>query len=113
VERWKLVSVEPLQVIAAPRRLRILELIWDRELPAGQIAAHFDVSFSAISQHLHVLRVAGFLIERRAGNSRFYRADQAALGPLRPVVENYWRTGLHRLKDLAETEHAGRKDVGS
>lgn len=100
-------------MIAAPRRLRILELVWDRELPAGQIAAQFDVSFSAISQHLHVLKVAGFLIERRAGNSRFYRADQAALGPLRSVVEEHWLTGLHRLKDLAETEHASRKAIGS
>ena len=36
--------MEPLQVIAAPRRLRILELVWDRELSAGDIAAQFDVS---------------------------------------------------------------------
>ena len=105
--------MEPLQVIAAPRRLRILELVWDRELPAGQIAAQFDVSFSAISQHLHVLRAAGFLIERRAGNSRFYRADQAALGPLRAVVEDHWRAGLDRLKHLAETEHATKEDAAS
>ena len=96
--------VEPLQVIAAPRRLRILELVWDRELPAGQIAAQFDVSFSAISQHLHVLKGAGFLIERRAGNSRFYHADRAALGPLRAVVEDHWRAGLNQLKELAEAE---------
>ena len=39
--------MEPLQVIAAPRRLRILELVWDRELSAGDIAAEFDVSWSA------------------------------------------------------------------
>ena len=100
-------------MIAAPRRLRILELVWDRELPAGQIAAQFDVSFSAISQHLHVLKSAGFLIERRAGNSRFYRADQAALGPLRAVVEDHWRAGLDRLKELAETEHAKQQDTAS
>ena len=105
--------VEPLQVIAAPRRLRILELVWDRELPAGQIAAQFDVSFSAISQHLHVLKSAGFLIERRAGNSRFYRADQVALGPLRAVVEDHWRAGLDRLKELAETEHATQQGTAS
>ncbi len=105
--------VEPLQVIAAPRRLHILELVWDRELPAGQIAAHFDVSFSAISQHLQVLKAAGFLLERRAGNSRFYRADQPALGPLRSVVEDHWRAGLLRLKDLAEAEHATQRDAGS
>jgi len=96
--------VEPLQVIAAPRRLRILELIWDRELSAGAIASHFDVSWAAVSQHLKVLKDAGFLIERREGNSRIYQADKAALGPLRTIVEQQWRTGLGRIKELAEAE---------
>jgi DNA-binding transcriptional ArsR family regulator len=97
-------AVEPLQVIAAPRRLRILELVWDRELSAGQIAAEFDVSWSAVSQHLRVLKTAGFVVERREGTSRLYRADQAALGSLRAVVEDHWRRGLGRVKDLAEAE---------
>ena len=96
--------MEPLQVIAAPRRMRILELVWDRELSAGDIAAEFDVSWSAVSQHLSVLKAAGFLVERREGTSRLYRADQAALGPLRAVVEDHWRRGLGRVKDLAEAE---------
>ncbi|WP_329045688.1 metalloregulator ArsR/SmtB family transcription factor [Amycolatopsis sp. NBC_01488] len=96
--------MEPLQVIAAPRRLRILELVWDRELTAGDIAAQFDVSWSAISQHLTVLKTAGFVTERRVGNSRIYRADQAALGPLRAVVEDHWRRSLDRLKDVVEAD---------
>jgi DNA-binding transcriptional ArsR family regulator len=96
--------MEPLQVIASPRRLRILELVWDRELSAGEIAAQFDVSWSAISQHLTVLRTAGLVQERREGNSRIYRADQAALGSLRAVVEEHWRSGLARLKSAAEAE---------
>jgi DNA-binding transcriptional ArsR family regulator len=101
--------VEPLQVIAAPRRLRILELVWERELSAGDIAAEFDVSWSAVSQHLRVLKAAGFLVERREGTSRLYRADQAALGPLRSVVEDHWRRGLGRVKDLAEAEQRDKK----
>ena len=96
--------MEPLQVIAAPRRLRILELVWDRKLSAGDIAAEFDVSWSAVSQHLRVLKAAGFVIERRQGTSRLYRADQAALGSLRFVVEDHWRRGLSQVKDLAEAE---------
>jgi DNA-binding transcriptional ArsR family regulator len=96
--------MEPLQVIAAPRRLRILELVWDRELSAGDIAAQFDVSWSAVSQHLRVLKDAGFVIERRDGTSRIYRADKAALGSLRSVVEDYWRRGLSQVKELAEAE---------
>lgn len=100
--------MEPLQVIAAPQRLRILELIWERELSAGDIAAQFDVSWSAVSQHLRVLKTAGFVIERRQGTSRIYRADQAALGPLRAVVEDYWQRSLARMKDLAEAEQRAK-----
>jgi DNA-binding transcriptional ArsR family regulator len=96
--------VEPLQVIAAPRRLRILELVWETERSAGEIAAQFEVSWSAISQHLTVLKTAGFVIERREGRSRFYRADKAALGSLRSIVEEHWQSGLNRLKHLAEDE---------
>ena len=100
--------MEPLQVIAAPRRLRILELVWDRELSAGEIAAQFEVSWSAVSQHLRVLKEAGFVIERRQGSSRIYRADKAALGPLRTVVEDHWRRGLGRVQDLAEAEQRAK-----
>lgn len=103
--------MEPLQVIAAPRRLRILQLVWDTERSAGDIAAHFDVSWSAISQHLTVLKNAGFVVERREGNSRIYRADQAALGPLRAVVEQHWHDGLGRLKNLAEREQRAKDDA--
>lgn len=100
--------MEPLQVIAAPQRLRILELLWDQELAAGDIAAQFEVSWSAVSQHLRVLRTAGFIVQRREGTSRIYRADKAALGTLRAVVEEHWRQGLGRVKDLAEAEHRDR-----
>jgi DNA-binding transcriptional ArsR family regulator len=101
--------MEPLQVIAAPRRLRILELVWDRELSAGQIAAQFDVSWSAVSQHLRVLKQAGFLVERRNGTSRFYHTDKAALGSLRAAVEEHWQRGLDRVKDLAEAEQRSQE----
>jgi DNA-binding transcriptional ArsR family regulator len=96
--------VEALRVIAAPRRLQILGLVWDKELSAGDIAAEFDVSWGAISQHLTVLRKAGFVTQRRQGTHRFYQTDRAALGSLRVVVEDYWRNSLARLKALAEAE---------
>jgi DNA-binding transcriptional ArsR family regulator len=81
-----------------------------RSSPAGHRSAKksFEVSWSAISQHLTVLRAAGFVIERRDGRSRLYRADKAALGSLRAVVEEHWRAGLSRLKNLAEAEQADK-----
>ena len=98
--------MQALQVIASERRLRILELVWDRELAAGDIAASFDVTWAAISQHLRVLKDAGFVTERRDGVRRLYRADPPALGSLRAVVEEHWRDSLTRLKAAAEAEAA-------
>jgi DNA-binding transcriptional ArsR family regulator len=96
--------VDTLQVVAEPRRREILRLVWDDEVAAGDIAAHFDVSFGAISQHLSVLREAGFVSVRRDGRARLYRADPAALGPLRPVLETMWGNTLDRLVTLIEEE---------
>jgi DNA-binding transcriptional ArsR family regulator len=96
--------VDSLQVVAEPRRRAILHLVWDRELAAGEIAARFDVSFAATSQHLAVLRKAGFVSVRRDGRSRLYRADRKALGPLRATLEKMWATSLDRLVTLIEEE---------
>lgn len=100
-------SVDGLQVVAEPRRRAILELVWNRELAAGDIATHFDVSFPAVSQHLGVLREAGFVSVRKEGRARLYRADRKALGPLRPLLEKMWNEKLDRLVSLIEGEQGG------
>lgn len=96
--------MDALQVVAEPRRRAILRLVWDRELPAGDIAAHFDVSFPAVSQHLGVLRGAGLVSVRKDGRARLYRADRKALGPLRPMLEKMWNERLDHLVALVESE---------
>jgi DNA-binding transcriptional ArsR family regulator len=98
-------SVAALRALAEPRRLEILRLVRDAELPAGAIAERFDVTRPAISQHLRVLREAGLVVERREGTRRLYRADPAGLASLRAELETLWGTGLARLKAAAEAEH--------
>jgi DNA-binding transcriptional ArsR family regulator/uncharacterized protein YndB with AHSA1/START domain len=63
-----------LSALSSPVRREILALIWDRDLPAGEIAAAFSVTAPTISQHLTVLRDAGLVTMTRAGNFRRYRA---------------------------------------
>ena len=50
-----------LKAIAEPNRRRILQLVRDDELTAGEIASHFEVSRPAVSQHLTVLKEAGLV----------------------------------------------------
>lgn len=95
-----------LDAISSPRRREILRLVWDRELSAGEIAAHFDVSWPAVSQNLNVLRRAGLVAERREGRRRLYRAEPRALGPLAEAMRAMWRDDLRKLK--REVERARR-----
>lgn len=93
-------------VLANPVRQRILRLVWERERSAGDIASEFDVTFGAVSQHLAVLREAGVVTVRRAGRSRYYRADRAALGPMAAALESMWSDRLAVLKSMAEREQS-------
>jgi len=94
--------VDALHAVAEPRRREILRLVWDAERSAGDVAAHFDVTFGAVSQHLAVLRKAGLVSVRKDGNRRLYRADRAALGPLAAWLESMWTAELDTLAALAE-----------
>ena len=98
--------MDPLQVIAEPRRRDILKLVWDEELAAGDIAGRFDVTFGAVSQHLSVLRDAGYVRVRKDGNKRLYAVDKNQLGPLRGILEAMWIDTLDRLADTIERDLA-------
>ena len=100
--------MDAFQVVSEPHRREILRTVWDRELAAGEIAARFPVTFGAVSQHLGVLRDAGFVRVRREGNRRFYRADRERLGPLAPALEAMWRATLDDLAAAVESDEGER-----
>ena len=91
-----------LKAIAEPRRRAILQLVRGDELSSGEIAARFDVTRPAISQHLGVLKEAGLVTERRDGTRRLYRARPEGLQEVRTFLEDLWDAGLERLRDAAE-----------
>ena len=93
-----------LKAIAEPRRREILRLVTGGELTAGEIAARFDVTRPAISQHLTILRNAGLLAERREGTRRLYRARPEALVEVRAYLESFWDESLLALKKAVETD---------
>lgn len=90
--------------LTSPIRREILALIWDRELPAGEIAAAFEVTRTAVSQHLTVLKNAGLLAERRDGTRRLYRARPEGLAGLRQFLDDMWADSLEVARRLVEAE---------
>src|ERR1700680_4384962 len=95
---------ETLKAIAEPRRRAILRLFAGDELPAGGIAATCDVSRTAVSQHLTVLKNAGLLTERRDGTRRLYRARPEGLDGLRQLLNDMWASSLDVARRLVEAE---------
>ena len=91
-----------LKALADPGRRRILTLVRDEERSAGEIAAEFEVSWPAVSQHLRVLKNAGLLHERREGAKRLYRARPEGLADVRAFLDGFWETRLERLKREVE-----------
>jgi len=93
--------------IADPTRRRILDLLSPGELPVLALARQFDVTVSAISQHMRVLREVGLVSVQHRGRERFYRLEAA---PLRDVsawlgkYEPFWQTKMDALGEYLEEE---------
>jgi len=106
--------VHAFDVLGDPTRRRILQLLADGELSAGDITEvinrEFGISQAAVSQHLRVLRENGFATVRAAGARRLYVVDA---GPLREVDAwlDQFRTFWDQPLDALATELArGRRE---
>lgn len=99
------------RALAEPRRRDILRLLADGEMSSGEIAAHFEVTGPAISQHLGVLDEAGLVRVRRQGTKRLYSLVPQPINEVRAYLGEFWSAGLDRLKEAAEAEEQRRKDA--
>src|SRR5215469_7698751 len=86
-----------LRALADPRRRQMLALAWDRECTSGELARGCRLSRPAASQHLRVLREAGLVSVRSAGNRRLYRVRVDRLAELRAMLDEFWGARLARL----------------
>ena len=60
------------KALSDPTRRRILELLSDRDMSAGEIAEYFDISKPSISHHLSTLKAAGLVLDERKGQNIIY-----------------------------------------
>lgn len=82
----------------------MLRLVRDEPRSVGEIAAHFDISQQAVSQHLQVLKDAGLVAVRKQGQRRLYVIRPEGLETLETFLAELWPAGLERLRDAVEAE---------
>ena len=101
-------------VLGDPVRRRILELLADGELAAGEVTAtvqeEFGSSQPAVSQHLKVLRENGFARVRAEGTRRLYAVDAEPLQEVDMWLQTFRRFWEPKLDALATELARGKRE---
>ncbi len=106
--------VDGFAALGDPTRRAIFERLAAGPRAVGDLARELPVSRPAVSQHLKVLKDAGLVLDRSAGNRRIYRLDPDGVGALRAYLDLFWNHALAAFKAAVEHtdeethEHAGR-----
>jgi len=98
--------------LADPTRRRLVEILLDGERPAGDLAARFDMSGAAVSQHLKVLREAHIVRVRRDAQRRIYAIDGQGLAEVDAWVQRtkvFWHAALDDLERALDESSAHDK----
>jgi DNA-binding transcriptional ArsR family regulator len=85
-----------------PTRRAIFESVAKEPRAVGEIARELPVSRPAVSQHLKVLKQAGLVVDRQAGNRRIYQLNPDGVGALRAYLDQFWSRALSSFKVAAE-----------
>jgi DNA-binding transcriptional ArsR family regulator len=67
------------KALSDPTRRRVLELLRERSMSAGELAEHFTVSKPAMSSHFRALRAVGLVVTERRGKSIIYHLQMSIL----------------------------------
>jgi DNA-binding transcriptional ArsR family regulator len=105
--------VHAFDVLGDPVRRRILELLADGERTSGALCAviqeEFGISQPAVSQHLKVLREAGFATVRPEGTRRLYAVDSTPLHEVDVWLDRFRRYWTPHLDALTTELARGRR----
>ena len=82
-------------------------LVRDQPRSVNEIAAHFDISQQAVSQHLKVLKDAGLVAVQPQAQRRLYVVRPEGLESVESFLAEFWPASLQRLKQAVEADDGG------
>lgn len=97
-------KAEFFRALGHPARLRILELLRERERTVSELQAELAIEGSSVSQQLAVLRARSIVDTRRAGTSVYYSVRDPQIFQLLDVAREIFNNHLIDLQAMLETE---------
>ncbi|MFA7573729.1 MAG: autorepressor SdpR family transcription factor [Lutispora sp.] len=62
----------PFKALSDPTRRKIIQMLKEKDMTAGDIADQFDMTKPSISHHLNILKQAQLVIDQRKGQNIYY-----------------------------------------
>jgi DNA-binding transcriptional ArsR family regulator len=100
-------GIDGYKALADPTRRQILKLLREGDLPAGEIAEQFDISWPSVSRHLGVLASAGLVQATRRGQQVVYSLTTSVLADI--VTELADMAGVHGAPTRPATSRRPRR----
>lgn len=70
---------EIFKALADPARRKILELLGEGDMAAGDISSHFNITKPSVSRHLAVLKSSGLVSAKKSGQKIIYSLETGAV----------------------------------
>src|SRR5215469_1850499 len=91
-----------LDALGDRHRRAIVRLLAQGPQPVHELAAVLPISRPAVSRHLRLLKEAGLVVDRPAGNERIYQLHAQGIGVLQAYVDEVWGEAIARYRLLAD-----------
>jgi DNA-binding transcriptional ArsR family regulator len=103
------VKAEFFKTLSHPMRIRVLELLSEREYSVGELLRELEVEPSNLSQQLAVLRRAGLVVTRKEGSTVYYSLISDQIAELMAVARSILTRMLSEQADLLATLRSGAR----
>lgn len=81
------------KALSDPTKRKILELLQEKSLNAGEIADYFHITKPSISHHLTILKNSGLIVDERHGQNIVYSLDMSVFQDMMKWFMNFTSMG--------------------
>jgi DNA-binding transcriptional ArsR family regulator len=96
-------TVDTFQALSDPNRRFMLRLLSKESLTINSLADNFDITRPAVSKHIKILHMAGFITIQDLGRERHCMLSQQGFHDLQEWIsyfDQFWHTKLKKLEEL-------------
>ncbi|MGA9639338.1 ArsR/SmtB family transcription factor [Flavobacterium sp.] len=100
-------TLDAFQVIADPSRRQILGMLTKNTYNINALAENFEMSRPAISKHIKILQMAGFITIQEIGRERHCILNQEGFNELKAWInhfDEFWNSKLKNLETVLKNK---------